>query len=374
MIRDGLPFEHATVNQKLVTDTLHERTLRFDGRALSDARSLDLTLFRFEAAASAELQQGKTRVLAHVNAELSAPFPNRNTEGFLSFNVEFSPMASSSFEVGKPAPEAVQLSRLIERSVRDSQAIDTEALCVVAAEWVWSIKVQVTVLDCDGNLVDACALAAMAALQHLRRPAVTVLEPEGGEETSAGQDGGSRVRHSAVEVKVEHSDDKDPTPLALHHVPICATFAILSSAPTTTKGVVNTLQEPWLLLDPSAREEVVSKGSLTLALTAQGEICTIHKLGGLAMSPGLLLESTRRAWAHVSPVHDWLANELKMADKKAADERTARLRGRHFKDMEVSKDLDAAYVTESASSKIQHLQYDDLHVTFKTREDDEDKE
>lgn len=49
---------------------------------------------------------------------------------------------------------------------------DTEALCVVAGEKVWQLRVDVHILDHGGNLIDAAALAAIAALQHFRRPGV----------------------------------------------------------------------------------------------------------------------------------------------------------------------------------------------------------
>jgi exosome complex RNA-binding protein Rrp42 (RNase PH superfamily) len=49
---------------------------------------------------------------------------------------------------------------------------DTEALCVVAGERVWQLRVDVHILDHGGNLIDAAALAAIAALQHFRRPGV----------------------------------------------------------------------------------------------------------------------------------------------------------------------------------------------------------
>ena len=39
---------------------------------------------------------------------------------------------------------------------------------------VWSIRADLHVLNHDGNLIDACSMAAIAALAHFRRPDVTV--------------------------------------------------------------------------------------------------------------------------------------------------------------------------------------------------------
>lgn len=56
----------------------------------------------------------------------------RPTEGFFHFNTEFSPMASPAFEPGRPPESAIELGRIVERGLRESKAIDTEALCIVA--------------------------------------------------------------------------------------------------------------------------------------------------------------------------------------------------------------------------------------------------
>ena len=45
---------------------------------------------------------GETRVMAVVTAELEAPYPDRPNEGSIRFNVEFSPMASPTFQPGRP--------------------------------------------------------------------------------------------------------------------------------------------------------------------------------------------------------------------------------------------------------------------------------
>ncbi len=52
------------------------------------------------------------------------------------FNVEFSPMASAAFEPGKPGEDAIEVARLVERSLKQSNAVDVEALCVVAGRKV----------------------------------------------------------------------------------------------------------------------------------------------------------------------------------------------------------------------------------------------
>lgn len=84
-----------------------------------------------------QVRLGHTRVLAAVSAELGTPFPDRPTEGALNFLVECPPMGHGGWDVGgKPPDEAAEITRLLERTLRDTGAVDTEALCVLAGRSV----------------------------------------------------------------------------------------------------------------------------------------------------------------------------------------------------------------------------------------------
>ena len=61
---------------------------------------------------------------------------HRPNEGSLRFNVELSPMASPAFEAGRPGEAAIEVMRLLERALRDSRAVDLEALCVLVGQKV----------------------------------------------------------------------------------------------------------------------------------------------------------------------------------------------------------------------------------------------
>lgn len=52
-----------------------------------------------------------------------------------------------------------ELTRVLERTIRDSNVLDTESLCIVSGDKVWAIKCDVTVTDYGGNVIDASVLA-----------------------------------------------------------------------------------------------------------------------------------------------------------------------------------------------------------------------
>ena len=86
------------------------------------------------------------RVLVNVSCEVIRPRPQRPTEGELFFNVELSPMASPAFEVGRSSPLATEIARMLERCLRESRAVDTESLCIIAGEKVCVVCVRLCMM------------------------------------------------------------------------------------------------------------------------------------------------------------------------------------------------------------------------------------
>lgn len=73
-----------------------------------------------------------------VSAEVVRPMPNKPTEGVIRFHTEFSPMATPFVEKDSSSEDQVLLSRMLEKALRKSDAVDTEGLCIVAGEKVTS--------------------------------------------------------------------------------------------------------------------------------------------------------------------------------------------------------------------------------------------
>ncbi|KAJ2383599.1 3'-5'-exoribonuclease, partial [Coemansia sp. RSA 2603] len=136
--------------------------LRVDGRGIYDYRALRI-LFG-PASGMAEVHLGQTRVLARVTCEVVRPSADRPTEGTVQFTSELGTLAAPHLD--RSVGQEVTLARMLERVLRQSRAVDTEALCIVAGEQVWAVRVDLHFLDHAGNLVDAACLAAVAALRH----------------------------------------------------------------------------------------------------------------------------------------------------------------------------------------------------------------
>lgn len=88
---------------------------------------------------------GETKVLAQVSCEISQPRATRPAEGLLYINVNCGQEKRSSENM-------VLLTRNLERALKESRCVDLESLCIKAEEKVWRIRVDLNVLNHEGNL------------------------------------------------------------------------------------------------------------------------------------------------------------------------------------------------------------------------------
>ncbi|XP_038699416.1 exosome complex component RRP45A-like isoform X2 [Tripterygium wilfordii] len=279
------------VNEKKFIETALLSDLRIDGRGPFECRKLSIDFGREDG--SSEVQLGQTRVMGFVSSQLVQPYQDRPNEGSLLIFTEFSPMADPSFELGRPVESAVELGRVIDRGLRESRAVDTESLCVLAGKLVWAVRVDLLILDNGGNLVDAANIAALAALLTFRLSACTL----------GGEDG--------REVIVHPPEVKEPVPLMIHHLPIAVTFAFLSSES--------------MVIDPTHQEEAVMGGRMTATLNASGDICAIQKAGGEGVLQSVIMQCLRIASKNASLI----TKKINEAVEKYNNERALRRIKRH---------------------------------------------
>lgn len=144
---------------------------RSDGRALDQLRDATIEIGPIKTAnGSARVKLGKTLVLVGVKLMHATPFPDTPDSGVIIVNAELLPMASPTFEPGPPRVEAIEVARVVDRGIRESEAIDLDKLCIKSGEDVWSVFIDIDVLDHDGGLIDASGLAAIAALLNVTPP------------------------------------------------------------------------------------------------------------------------------------------------------------------------------------------------------------
>ncbi|MCS6785217.1 MAG: hypothetical protein NZ581_08505, partial [Candidatus Caldarchaeum sp.] len=150
---------------------------RIDERDPLQYREITLSTKVVEKADGSSLVSlGKTKILTGIKVEVGSPFPDRPNEGVFTVNAELLPLASKSFEPGPPDERAIELSRIVDRVIRESKAIELDKLSILAGQKVYMIYIDCYVLDYDGNYFDAAVLSAVSALASMTLPVYRVVD------------------------------------------------------------------------------------------------------------------------------------------------------------------------------------------------------
>lgn len=219
-----------------VTESLNQN-IRFDGRQKDQYREVSVELGASETAeGSARVKIGETEVVAGVKLSIGTPYPDSPDEGTLMVNAEFLPMSNREFESGPPGMDAIELARVVDRGIRESHSIDTHKLCIEKGEKIWMVSIDIVTINAAGNLLDAAGIAALAALKDAKFPKYENDEIDYHTKTDEG-------------IPLE----KDPLPITVHKL------------------------GENLFVDPLIEEEKASEARLTIAVTADGQLCAMQK-------------------------------------------------------------------------------------------------
>ena len=216
-----------------------------DGRGVFACRPLTFSFGTKDGHCVARL--GDSVACACVSVSLEQPYKGRPSEGVVSCHVkDIKARGSKGQRAGwvDHHTRMVELGRFLERSFKESKAIDLESLCVQSGRRVWHVQVDVTLLNDDGNALDVLGYAMLGALRVYKRPEVT-LDP----------------------LMIHSLEDREGVPFTLHHFPVALTFASVGDGGVT-------------VLDPNALEEAVADGFFTVSITPQGDVCAVQKTHG----------------------------------------------------------------------------------------------
>ena len=211
---------------------------RIDGRELLQFRKIFLLPSEMKKAEGGCIGRiGDTVVAVGIKLEVVQPYPDSPDEGVLIVNAEFPPIANPEFEPGPPGENAIELARLVDRLIRESNAIDMKKLVIEEVEKVWGVFVDIHVINDDGNLLDAASLAAISALLNTQIPKIE----------------GEKIIREEFTGKL----------------PVVNKPVIVSVCRVGNK----------LILDPNAEEEKILDSKLSFGIDENGKICAIQKQG-----------------------------------------------------------------------------------------------
>ncbi|MCI4457188.1 MAG: exosome complex protein Rrp42 [Desulfurococcaceae archaeon] len=266
--------------------TFLSRGTRVDERSFDSPREINIkTDLIPNANGSSYVELGKTKVLAGIKVEPGTPFPDTPQEGNLIVSVEFLPHASPVFEPGPPDERAVELARIIDRSLRDVRAIDLSKMVITPGRKVWNIFIDIYVVDYDGNMIDASSIATMLALLTAKIPKVST--------TETGE----------IIISEEKSEN-----IPVKKKVVTATIAKITDENTGNK---------YYIADPSLEEEMIADTLVTIAFSEDGLITGIQKSGLSSIYsddiPKILNMSRKLAEKYLAKINEYITSKTSAA-------------------------------------------------------------
>jgi exosome complex component RRP42 len=225
---------------------------RMDERALDQPRKLTIETGLIQKAnGSARVTLGNTQVIAGVKIATGTPFPDSPDKGLLVVNAEILPMASPYAEAGPPSEDAIELARVVDRGIRESEMVDLTKLCLVPGKSVVTVFVDCNVMNVDGNLFDATSYAVVSALRTAKMKKYVVKDE-----------------------KAEATSELIPVPV--ERTPVSVTFARIGEK---------------MVVDPNTEEEASMDMRITITTDDDGNVCASQKGEASTISPSQVLEA-----------------------------------------------------------------------------------
>jgi exosome complex component RRP42 len=211
---------------------------RMDGRNVDEIRKVSIIMENKlgMAEGSARVKLGDTDVICGIKVVLGDPYPDSKDKGVMTTTAELVPLASPFFETGPPSPESVEVARVVDRGIRESETINLRSLKVPEENKVFVVFIDIYPLDMDGNLIDAATVAVMKALSNTIVPAAELTK------------------------NLDHPMEDFKLPLA--HMPIAVTGVKIGDT---------------VILDPTQDEEDIAGARLTVTTDENGDIRAMQK-------------------------------------------------------------------------------------------------
>ena len=211
---------------------------RLDERSLEEIRPLQIEIDVIKkASGSAWVKLGKTQVIAGVKVETGEPFEGLENSGAMIITAEVLPIASPHIEPGPPDEETIELARVVDRGVRESEMLNLSKLVLVPGKIVYTIFVDCSIINVDGNLFDATSYAVVSALASCKLPIFEIKDDK----------------------VVETGKTQEPP---ITTIPVSITTVRIGD---------------YLLLDPNTEEEACMDARLTITTNSRGSIVAMQK-------------------------------------------------------------------------------------------------
>lgn len=225
---------------------------RLQGRALDEMRPLEIEVDIIKKAnGSAKVKLGDSEVVAGIKVETGEPFEGLENKGALIISAEVLPIASPHIEPGPPDEDTIELARVVDRGIRESEMLNLDKLVLVPGKIVYTIFVDCSIINTDGNLLDATSYAVVSALLSCKLPVFEIQDDK----------------------VVDTGKTQDPP---LTTIPVSITQVRIGDT---------------IILDPTAEEEACMNARITITTNSESYYAAIQK----GFTGGFTIEQIKKA-------------------------------------------------------------------------------
>jgi len=185
--------------------------------------------------------------------------------------------------------------------------LDKKELCVIPAKYVWRLYIDILIINCDGNILDICALVIRHALDTLILPKLTPVVQE--HSTSNGIKHTNRLEEAEIgqsKAGSKVSDDflldsdiaNSVCPKGIQNCPVLVTVYLLpkelndellpSLHNVQSRSSIKRVKKrsaTLMIADARYEEEVCASAKVSVSVDPHGQICGVHKYGSLSGLP-----------------------------------------------------------------------------------------
>ncbi|CRH01688.1 exosome complex component RRP42, putative [Plasmodium relictum] len=246
---------------KYIEDSINSN-IRVDGRALSTYRSIEINKsILVSADGSSSVMNEENNVICGIKLSLVTPNPDTHDEGFVNLQID----CPASVATNRIKKEHLQTMTSIIYDLCIKNNINKKKLCILSSKFVWSVDINVMVLNAGGGLLDIISIAIYVALKNTSIP--VVIPKKQIEESDVFND--SKNKDYQLEI-VENQETNFP----YENVPICISI-----------GEINNKY----IYDMSKIEEELVENIFVVAIASSGKCVAFHKLYGISMEISSIL-------------------------------------------------------------------------------------
>ena len=305
----------STISQSEITSILSACTynFRFDGRSNLHIRPYTLLKSTSTNSASNEINKEITPILSNGSSRLLLPGSNTDiicsikadivrppqyqskSQGLIELNVDILPFASASSTMDRRTVRKEEMeitSTLMHLLI--PHLVDKEQLVILKGRYVWRLYIDIMVMHCDGNLMDACSMAIWGAMQNVKLPLVVPVVPF--DEDDEGKEGSQtssvkKGKKALDELMLDGDIANAIVPTGVLSCPIVVTICLLpktsiTSECTASERSVSKGSDFVMVVDTTKQEEACASTKVSVSVDPHGNICGIHKYGNSSVLLG----------------------------------------------------------------------------------------